>query len=112
MLRVETQELHGVLICRLEGRFTGAGAEHVRTVLTRCNIELKLIVDLTEVLFSDAMGEDVLLLFKKLGAQFVAETSYARDLCERLELPLMRNHLSNAQLRVDPDDGPSRLSGR
>jgi len=38
MLRVETQELDGALICRLEGRFTGKGAEEVRTLVTRCGL--------------------------------------------------------------------------
>jgi len=91
MLRVETQESDGALMCRLEGRLTGAGAEQVRTVTTRCDSKLKLIVDLTEVLFIDAVGEEVLSLFKRLGAQFVAETSYSRDVCERLDLPMVRN---------------------
>ena len=92
MLRVDTKESDGALICRLEGRFTGAGAEQVRTLATCCDTKLKLIVDLTEVLFIDAVGEDVLSLLKRLGARFVADTSYSRDVCERLELPLVRNH--------------------
>ena len=90
MLRVETQELDGALICRLEGRFTGKGAEEVRTLVTRCDSKLELVVDLTEMMFIDAIGEEVLLFVKKLGAQFVAETSYSRDICERLSLPLIR----------------------
>ena len=48
---------------------------------------MNLVVDLTEVMYIDGIGEDVLLLFKRLGAQFVAETSYSRDVCERLRLP-------------------------
>ncbi len=98
MLRVQTQELDGVLICRLEGRFTGKGAEEVRTLVTRCDSKLELVVDLTEVMFIDAVGEEVLLFVNRLGAQFVAETSYSRDVCERLQLPLIGNGKSN--LRV------------
>jgi hypothetical protein len=30
----------------------------------------------------------VLLFLKRLGAEFIAETSYALDVCERLDLPL------------------------
>ncbi len=89
MLRVQKQELDGALICRLEGRFTGKGAEEVRTLVTRCDSKVELVVDLTEVMFIDAIGEEVLLFVKRLGAQFVAETSYSRDVCERLELPLI-----------------------
>jgi len=98
MLRVETQELDGALICRLEGRFTGKGAEEVRTLVTRCDSKLELVVDLTDVMFIDTIGEEVVLFVKRLGAQFVAETSYSRDVCERLHLPLVRNHKSNMQV--------------
>jgi hypothetical protein len=87
MLRVETQELDGALICRLEGRVTGDGAEYIQTLVSRCQIAMKLVVDLTEVMYVDAIGENVLLLLKKLGAQFVAENSYSIDVCERLQLP-------------------------
>ena len=92
MLRVETQELEGALICTLEGRFTGEGAEDVRLLVTRCVNKLEL------VMFIDAVGEDVLSLIKKLGGQFVAETAYARDICERLQLPLVRKHKQNPEL--------------
>src|ERR1700693_3798686 len=103
MLRVETQELDGALICRLEGRFTGKGAEEVRTLVTRCDSKLELVVDLTEVMFIDATGEEVLLFVRRLGAQFVAETSYSRDVCERLDLPLVRNYKSNMQVLGNSD---------
>jgi hypothetical protein len=95
MLRVQTQELDAALICRLEGRFTGEGAEEVRRLVTRCDSKLELVVDLTEVMFIDAIGEEVLLFVKRLGAQFIAETSYSRDICEQLNLPLVRTQKSN-----------------
>lgn len=98
MLRVETQQLDGSLICRLEGRFTGQGAEHVRLLVTRCDNKLELIIDLTEVMFIDAVGEEVLSFVRKLGGVFVAETAYSRDVCERLQLPLVRNHKQNSEL--------------
>ena len=103
MLRVETQQLDGSLICGLEGRFTGEGAEHVRLLVTRCDSKLELVVDLTEVMFIDAVGEDVLSFVKKLGGKFVAETAYSRDVCERLQLPLVRNHEQNSQLPGNRD---------
>ena len=103
MLRVQTQELDGALTCRLEGRFTGKGAEEVRTLLTRCDSKLELVVDLTDVMFIDAIGEEVLLLIKRLGAQFVAETSYSRDICERLQLPFIGKRKSNMQVPVNSD---------
>ena len=99
MLRVQTQELNGALMCRLEGRFTGKGAEEVRTLVTRCDSNLQLVVDLTDVMFIDTIGEEVLSFVKKLGARFIAETSYSRDVCERLSLPFVRKQKSNASAR-------------
>jgi hypothetical protein len=103
MLRVETQQLDGALICRLEGRLTGAGAEQVRMLVTRCDTKLKLIMDLTEVMFIDGIGEEVLSLVKRLGGRFVADTSYSRDVCERLDLPFVRNHKSGTRLSCGSD---------
>ena len=97
MLRVETQQLDGSLLCRLEGRFIGEGAEEARTLVTRCDSGLKLVVDLTDMMFVDAIGEQVLSLAKKLGAQFIAETAYSRDVCERLDLPMVQKEKSNGQ---------------
>jgi hypothetical protein len=103
MLRVETEQLDGALICQLEGRFTGEGAEEVRRLVTRCDNKLELVVDLTDVMFIDALGEEVLLFVKRLGAQFVAETSYSRDVCERLELPFIGKRKSNMHEPVKSD---------
>ncbi len=108
MLRVQTEEIDGALICRLEGRFTGKGAEEVRTLVTRCDSKLELVVDLTDVMFVDAIGEEVLLFVKKLGAQFVAETSYSRDVCEQLYLPLVGTQEPNAHVSSDSDGNGHR----
>ena len=91
MLRVQKQEIDGALICRHERLFAGEGAEEVRRLVTRCDSKLEFVVDLTDVMFIDAIGEEVLLFVKRLGAQFVAETSYSRDVCERLQLPFISN---------------------
>jgi hypothetical protein len=107
MLRVETKELNDVLICQLEGRLTGEGAEQVRTLVTHCDSKLQLIVDLTEVMFIDAVGEHVLLFLRKLGGEFVAETAYSRDICERLDLPLVDNHQQNSHV-----SGNGKSNGR
>ena len=103
MLRVQTQELNGALMCRLEGRFTGKEAEEVRTLVTRCDSNLQLVVDLTDVMFIDTIGEEVLSFVKRLGAEFIAETSYSRDVCERLQLPLLGKRKSNMQVPVKVD---------
>jgi len=102
MLRVEMRDSVNAFIFRLEGRFTGEGAEHVRTLVTRCHTEMRLVVDLTEITYVDIVGEEVLSFLKRLGAVFLAETSYALDVCERLRLPLVRKRKSRAQVENAP----------
>jgi anti-anti-sigma factor len=95
MLRLEMQGSGNATIFRLEGRLTNGGAEQIRTVVTRCPGQMQLVVDLTELTFIDSAGEEVLLFLRRLGAEFVAHTSYALDFCERLQLPLARNGASD-----------------
>jgi len=94
MLRIEMHNSVNDLIIRLEGRFTGDGADQVRTLVMRRHADLRLVVDLTEVTFIDAVGEEVLAFLKRFGAEFVADTAYTLDFCERLRLPLARKRVS------------------
>jgi hypothetical protein len=91
MLRAEMQDSEKGLVVRLEGRFAGDSAEHVRMLVTRRNIEGQLVVDLTQVTFIDSVGEATLSFFGRLGAKFVAADAYVLDVCNRLYLPLSRN---------------------
>ena len=86
MLRFEIRNSGETWHIMLEGRLTGDDAEHVRTQITRCPVSVKLIVDLTEVVFIDRVGEQVLSFLGRLGAVFVAPNSYTLDMCERLTL--------------------------
>lgn len=88
MLRVEFYELPDCMRMRMEGRFVRDFAEHARTLIGDSKLPSKLIVDLSEVSFVDAVGEEVLLWFKEIGLTFVAESVYSRDVCERLQLPI------------------------
>lgn len=90
MLRVE---LHDSVL-RLEGRLTAADAEHIRTLITRAEMPANVLVDLTELTFVDSVGETVLSFLGRLGAEFVADTAYSLDVCERLDLRLARNGTS------------------
>ena len=94
MLRVEMNNSDHTVILKLEGRLTGEGADHVRNFVTRCPTHMKLMIDLTDVTFIDSVGEEVLSLFRRFGAEFLAETSYSLDICERLQLSLARNDAS------------------
>ena len=91
VLRAEMQDSERALIVRLEGRFAGADAEHVRMLLTRSNIARGLVVDLTDVTYIDSVGEATLSYFSRLGGKFVTSDAYTADVCERLHLPLARN---------------------
>jgi len=94
MLRVEIVDSAETLRIKLEGRLAGNDAEHTRILVWPFAADIQrgtgmtLVVDLTEVMFIDALGEEVLSFWGRLGAQFVATTSYAVDVCERLHLPL------------------------
>jgi hypothetical protein len=86
MLRVEVNDSSNTLSLKLEGRFVGDEAKNTRTLMMRCHDGVRLVVDLTEVTFVDSVGEEVLVFFGQFGAQFIAETSYSLDICERLHL--------------------------
>jgi hypothetical protein len=88
MLRVEILDSADSMKLRLEGRFTGEDAEQTRLLTTRCRNGTRLVVDLTDVEFIDAVGEDVLSFFGRFGAEFIVPTSYTLDICERLNLPV------------------------
>ena len=91
MLRVEICDSADTLILRLEGRFTGDDAEYTRTLTARFAASVKVLIDLTEVVFIDAVGEEVLSFLGRFGAEFVARNSYTLDVCERLNLPVAPN---------------------
>ena len=96
MLRVDIHDSANVLSLKLDGRFTGNDAENTCTLMAHCHDGKSLVVDLTEVTFIDAMGEEVLSAFGRFGAKFVAQTSYTLDICERLHLRLAPGQASDA----------------
>jgi hypothetical protein len=96
MLRAELRDSAESLKVKLEGRLTGSDAEHIRDLITRSTVVAKLVVDLADIVFIDTVGEQVLSLFGRLGAEFVAPTSYALDVCERLHLALAQTNGSRA----------------
>src|ERR1700674_634956 len=102
MLRVEICDSAETLTLRLEGRFAGDDAEHTRTLAARFAARGKLLVDLTEVVFIDAVGEEVLSFLGQFGAKFVAPNSYALDVCERLNLRVVPNGSSYLNALGEP----------
>ena|SRR5215469_5819418 len=102
MLRVEIHDSANIARLKFEGRFTSEDAQNTCTLITRCFDGVTLLVDITDVTFVDSTGEEVLSFFGRFGSEFIAETSYALDVCERLHLCLAQNGAS------DPNSpGPS-----
>jgi len=86
MLRVEVQDSANTMTLVLQGRLVGEEAVSARSLMTRYRAGIRLIVDLSEVSFMDASGEDLLSFFARFGAVFIADTSYSQYICERLRL--------------------------
>ena len=76
MLRVEFQDVGNTVTMRLEGRFVGPFAKDTRDLLTRSKIPLRLVVNLSEVTFVDAVGEEMLSWLARSGGQFIADNCY------------------------------------
>jgi hypothetical protein len=115
MLRVEICDSAETLTLRLEGRFAANDAEHTRTLAARFAARGKLLVDLTEVVFIDAVGEEVLSFLGQLGGEFVTPNSYVLDVCERLNLRVAPNgssHLSAKPPANGEQSGPDRSKPR
>jgi hypothetical protein len=117
MLRVEIRDSAETLTVTLEGRFAGDDAEHTRTLAARFAARGRLLVDLTEVVFIDAAGEEVLSFLGLFGAEFVAPNSYVLDVCERLNLRVAPNGGSHLSALGEPpangdQSGPNRSKPR
>ncbi len=96
MLRVEfNHDGNGSLTVRLQGRLVGLYAEDARVTLARHRIPPSIVVDVSEVSFVDAFGEQVLLWLNRLGAKFVADNVYTRGVCERLELKVLEKSVES-----------------
>jgi hypothetical protein len=60
--------------------------EEVRQFLVKREVPSNLVVDLSEVTFVDARGEEALLWLNQNGARFRSNSAYSLDVCERLRL--------------------------
>jgi len=89
MLRVECHDIGDTVTLRLEGRFVGPFAKDTRDLVMRCKIPLRLVVNLSEVMFVDVAGEEVLSWLARIGGEFIAENCYPLHVCERLHLPMV-----------------------
>jgi len=111
MLRVDIRDSANSLSIKLEGRFTGNDAENTRMLMPRFLEGVRLVVDLTEVTFIDSVGEEILSLFGRFGAEFVAQTSYTLDICERLHLRVARGEESDGNASSPSRSNAGRRRG-
>jgi hypothetical protein len=91
MFRIDFLEEQNRATMRIAGHFAGQFADEARQQVLRRQIPSRLMVDVSEVTFVDAGGEEVLSWLGRLGAQFIAQNCYALYVCERLQLPIFSN---------------------
>lgn len=95
MFRAELDRLADGSLLKVEGRLVGDWANEVKSLLARGPVPPGLIVDLTEVSYVDAVGEQVLIWLSSLGARFVAKAVYAAATCKRLNLTVSKKPILN-----------------
>lgn len=70
----------------LEGRLTGEWANELMRVIGATIPGAGCTINLEEVSYVDASGEEALRALREKGASFQAENAYGKDLCRRLHL--------------------------
>jgi hypothetical protein len=88
LLRVEFEDVGDTLTMRLQGRFVGPFAKEARDLVTHTKIPPRLVVNLSEVTFVDATGEEMLSWLARIGGRFIADNCYPLHVCQRLHLPM------------------------
>lgn len=70
----------------LEGRLAGAWVNELLRVIGAMIPGSPCTINLEEVSYVDASGEEALCALSQKGAWFQAENAYGKDLCRRLHL--------------------------
>lgn len=97
MLRITLPSSDGPGIVVLEGRLAGLWAHELLRVAREANQGPGTIFDLQEVFYVDSCGEEVLRTLGHVGATFVTDSAYGKDLCRRLKL----RRISATDMRVN-----------
>lgn len=87
-------------LLKMEGKLAREWAEHARTVVTNEVVPKNLIVDMTGVSFIDCSGEELLIWLASREAKFLAGNVYVAEICDRLQLPLVRKTPSRSKRRL------------
>ena len=86
MLRITLPSAGCPAIVVLEGRLAGLWAQELLRVVREANQGPGTIFDLQEVFYVDSSGEDALRILSRIGARFITDSAYGKDLCKRLRL--------------------------
>ena len=97
MLRITLPSSDGTGIVVLEGKLVGIWAQELLRVAREANHGRGSIFDLQEVFYVDSNGEDALQALSRVGAAFITDTAYGKDLCHRLKL----RRLSELKMSAD-----------
>jgi hypothetical protein len=88
MFRAETVEVRDGTVILIEGTLVSHFAEAAIQLIAHRKTPAELTVDITEITLVDSVGETALMWMQVIGAKFVADSSYALHLCNRLHLPV------------------------
>lgn len=102
MFRITFDELPTGVTIRIEGRFAGHFAAETRQLIALRKLPDRFAVNLSDVTFVDAPGENALLWLNGIGAKFVANTAYSLYLCQRLNLPTWNGAVSTIPTLSSP----------
>jgi hypothetical protein len=81
----------------LEGRLAGDWVKELIRVTRDLGPRTTSVFDIEDVFYVDPLGEETLLWLNRLGATFIAENVYGKDLCRRLHLRSATAAKSGAQ---------------
>lgn len=70
----------------LEGRLAGMWVDELRRATREIGPKTSCLFNLEDVWYVDQFGEKVLCHLSRLGASFVTNTAYGKNLCDRLHL--------------------------
>jgi hypothetical protein len=86
MLRITLPTRKDAPVFVLEGKLAGAWVEELCEVTRPLGRGTHSVFDIENVTYVDPLGEELLLWLNSLGANFIAENLYGKDLCRRLHL--------------------------
>ena len=91
----------------LEGRLAGLWVKELICVTSHLGPGTAAVFDIENVFYVDSLGEGTLLWLNRLGAAFIAENAYGKNLCKRLRLRLRRT----TETKTSISNQPGRDSG-